>query len=191
MAFAGPATSDASSYAIEAPARGRVVASAVMPGDKIDAMAAAVTIDTSDELWVEGQLPSYLVPRIGPGDRIQVRGGPEGVVLSVGGSLDTSTRSAKLIATMPSHSGLLPGQTVTVTVVQKAATGSLSVPAAAVARIGNVESVFVRSESGFTLVPVEVSGRSPTTATISANIPQGAQVAASGIPQLEQMLAAE
>lgn len=191
LALAGTASTAAGTYTIQAPAAGRIVETAVMPGDKIDAMAAAVTIDTSDELWVEAQLPAHLVSRVAPGDRVRITDGPEGKVISVGGSLDKMTRSAKLIASVPSGSGLLTGQMVTLSVVQQAATGSLSVPSSAIARINNVENVFVRSDTGFTLVPVEVAGRSPDAATIQGAIAQGAEVAASGIPQLEQMLGAE
>ena len=162
-----------------------------MPGDKIEAMSPAVTIDTSDELWIEAQLPAHLVSRIMPGDRIRVMDGPEGKVVSVGGSLDKLTRSAKLIASVPVASGLLPGQMVTLSVVQKAVVGARSVPAGALARIDGVEGVFVRNETGFTLTPVEVAGRSPQAATVFGNLPEGATVAATGLPQLEQMLGAE
>lgn len=191
MALAGSGPSPSGSYTITAPAAGRVVETAVMPGDKIEMMAAAVMIDTSNELWIEAQLPAHLVSRVMPGDRIQVVDGPEGVVKSVGGSLDKMTRSAKLIATVPAGSGLLPGQMVTLTIMQHAATGALSVPSSAVVRINNADGVFMRNDNGFKLVPVEVSGRDPVTATISGDLPHGAQVAASGIPQLEQMLGAE
>lgn len=189
--LAGKASTAAGTYSIHAPAAGRIVETSVMPGDKIDAMGATVTIDTSDELWVEAQLPAHLVPRVAAGDRIRVNDGPEGKVISVGGSLDKMTRSAKLYASIPSDSGLLPGQMVSLSVVQQAATGALSVPASAIARINNIENVFVRNGTGFTLVPVEVAGRSPGAATIHGAIPHGAEVAASGIPQLEQMLGAE
>lgn len=188
LVLGGITSGENGSYTIKAPEAGRVVEASVMPGDKIEAMAAAVTIDTSDELWIEAQLPALLVTRIRPGDRVKVEGGPEGIVVSVGGSLDKLTRSAKLIAKVPADSGLLPGQMVTVSVVQPAATGALSVPASAIARIHDVESVFVRSETGFRLVPVEVAGRSPSAATIVGDLAPGAEVAASGLPELEQLL---
>jgi RND family efflux transporter MFP subunit len=191
LALAGSTTSSTGSYTIMAPAAGRVVETAVMPGDKIEMMAPAVTIDTRNELWIEAQLPAHLVTQVTPGDRIQVVGGPEGIVKSVGGSLDKMTRSAKLIATVPAGSGLLPGQSVTLTIMQRAATGALSVPSSAVVRINNSDGVFVRNDGGFKLVPVEVSGRDPVSATISGDLPRGAQVAASGLPQLEQLLGAE
>lgn len=191
LSIGGITSLGAGSYSIHAPASGRVVETRVVPGDKIDAMAPAVTIDTSDELWIEGQLPSQLVARVAIGDRIKVANGPEGKIVAIGGSLDKMTRSAKLIASVPANSGLLPGQMVTLTVVQQAATGALSVPSSAVARIKETEGVFVRNDSGFTLVPVTVAGRSPEAATVVGNIAGDARVAASGLPQLEQMLEAD
>lgn len=184
------ATTDGS-YTIIASASGRVVETTVMPGDKTEAMAAAVIIDTSDEICIEAQVPAALVGNVSPGDRIRIAGGPEGKVVSVAGSLDKLTRSAKLIASVPTDSGLLPGQLVSVSIVQRSASGALSVPASAVARINQVQGVFVRSEKGFSLVPVEVAGKSAETATIIADIPHGAEVAASGLVQLEQMLGTE
>lgn len=191
LVLGGINSTDVGNYTINAPEEGRVVEASVMPGDKIETMAPAVTIDTSDELWVEAQLPAHLVSRITPGDRIKVMDGPEGKVVSVGGSLDKLTRSASLIASVPADSGLLPGQMVTLSIIQKAAAGALSVPASAVTRINGVQGVFVRNETGFKLVPVEVAGRSPSEATVLGNLPEGAAVAASGLPQLEQMLGVE
>lgn len=191
LELAGTASTTAGTYTIQAPAAGRIVETSVLPGDKVDAMAPAVTIDTNDELWVEAQLPVHLVSRVAPGDRVQISNGPEGKVISVGGTLDKLTRSAKLVASIPADSGLLAGQMVTLSVMQKAETGSLSVPSSAIARINNVESVFLRSKTGFTLVPVEVAGRSQVSATVLGAIPAGAEIAASGIPQLEQMLGVE
>ncbi len=191
LVIGGISSTSPGHYTVKAPEAGRVVEASVMPGDKIEAMAPAVTIDTSDELWIEAQLPAHLVSRIAPGDRIKVIDGPEGKVVSVGGSLDKLTRSAKLIASVPAESGLLPGQMVTLSVVQKAVTGARSVPSSAVARINGIEGVFVRSETGFILTPVKVEGRSPLAATVIGNIPESAAVAASGLPQLEQMLDAE
>lgn len=191
LALGSIADANSGAYTIKSPAAGRVVETAVMPGYKIETMAAAVVVDTSEELWVEAQLPAQLVPHVAVDDRIRITDGPEGKVVSVGGSLDKMTRSAKLIASVPANSKLLPGQLVSLSIVQQAAAGALSVPASAVARINDVESVFVRNDSGFTLIPVEVAGRSPASATIHGNIAHDAQVAASGIPQLEQMLRAD
>ncbi len=191
LTIGGIIVAEGGRYAITAPADGRVVEATVMPGDKVDAMAAAVTLDLSGELWIEAQAPSDLAARIKPGDRIQVVDGPEGRVISIAGSLDRMTRSARMLASVPAGSGLMAGQLVTVSVVQEATTGSLSVPESAVAHVKDQHGVFVRNDTGFALVPVKVAGRSLKDATILGDVPENAQVASSGLPELEQMLGSE
>ncbi|MEQ1719090.1 MAG: efflux RND transporter periplasmic adaptor subunit [Hyphomicrobium sp.] len=189
LEIGGITIGEAGTYTIAAPAAGRVVSTNAMPGDKVDAMTAAVTIDTSNELWIEGQVPADLVPRIKIGDAIQVVDGPGGKVVAIGNVLDRLTRSATLYASVPANSGLIPGQMVTLGISQEAEIGSLAVPSSAVARIKNRDGVFVRNSAGFRLVPVMVRGRSPHSATVAGEVPHDAQVATSGLPQLEQMLA--
>jgi multidrug efflux pump subunit AcrA (membrane-fusion protein) len=154
-------------------------------------MAAAATIDTSDELWLEVQVPADIVSLIKFGDVVQVEDGLQGRVVSIGGSLDRLTRSTVMFATIPTDAGLLPGQMVNVNIIRATETGGLVVPSSAVVMLDKRSSVFVRSDSGFSLVQVELRGRSPDVATISGPLGKEAQVAASGIPQLERLLAGE
>ncbi len=175
-------------YILPAPQDGTIVEVSAMPGDKVDAMAAALTLDTSAELWVEVQVPANLVRSIKPGDAIEVIGGPEGRVVSLGGSLQRTSRSASLYASVPADSGLLPGQLVSINLLRATVTGALSVPTTAVTRFADKNAVFVRNDGGFTLTPVEVRGQSMKVATIVGELSANAHVAASGIPQLEQML---
>ncbi len=178
-------------YTIPAPQDGIVVEASAMPGDKVDTMAATVTLDTSAELWIEVQVPASLVSSVKPGDAVQIVGGPEGRVVSLGVSLQRTTRSASLYASVPADSGLLPGQLVSINLQRATVTGAMSVPAAAVARFADKNGVFVRNDGGFTLTPVEVRGQSTNVATIVGELTADAQVAASGLPQLEQMLQGE
>lgn len=178
-------------YSIPAAQDGTVVEVNAMPGDMIDAMDAVVTVDTSNELWVEAQVPANLVPLIKPGTIIQVVGGPEGRVVSVGTALQGMTRSALLYASIPASSGLMAGQLVSIQLQRPAVPGAVSVPAKAVARIAGKSAVFVRNDTGFTIKPVELRGKSTEAATIIGDLPPDSQVAASGLPQLEQMLQGE
>jgi cobalt-zinc-cadmium efflux system membrane fusion protein len=178
-------------YSIPAAQDGTVVEVNAMPGDTIAAMGAVVTVDTSNKLWVEVQVPASVVELIKPGSAIQIVGGPKGHVVSVGTSLQRMTRSALLYAAIPASSGLLVGQLVTVQLQRPAVPGAVSVPANAVARIAGQSAVFVRNDSGFTIKTVELRGQSADAATIVGDLPPDARVAASGLPQLEQMLQGE
>ena len=178
-------------YSIPAAQDGTVVEVNAMPGDTVAAMGAVVTVDTSNKLWVEVQVPASVVELIKPGSAIQIVGGPKGHVVSVGTSLQRMTRSALLYAAIPASSGLLVGQLVTVQLQRPAVPGAVSVPANAVARIAGQSAVFVRNDSGFTIKTVELRGQSADAATIVGDLPPDAQVAASGLPQLEQMLQGE
>ena len=96
-----------------------------------------------------------------------------------------------LYAAVPSNSGLLAGQLVSVLLQRPAVGGAFSVPSKAVARIDGHSAVFVRNNAGFEVAPVELRGRSTEVATIVGNLPSDAMVAASGLPELEQMLLGE
>jgi membrane fusion protein, heavy metal efflux system len=190
-ALNGIITRDDGQYALPAPTDGKIAETLVMPGEKVEAMAGAVTIDTSDELWVQVEVPADVVSLVKPNDIVQIANGPTGRVVSIGGSLNRATRSAVMYAAIPANSGLLPGQIVSVSILRPTVTGSVNVPASAVVRIGDQPTVFVRSQTGFKLVPVQLRGKSQSTATISGPLTREAQVAASGLPQLERLSAGE
>lgn len=175
-------------YTIVASSDGRVDEVTAMPGDAVQPMGPVVTFDTSNQIWVEAQVSADLVRKIQVGDKVQIIDGPEGVVVSIGGSLDKMTRSATLFASLPDDSSLLPGQMVTISVLRPAITGSLEVPSSAVSWINERHAVFVRQPEGFRLATVTVRGRSPSVATVTGDLAAGEMVAASGLPQLEFIL---
>lgn len=191
LSLGGISVGEGGQYTITAPDSGVVIETQAMPGMSFEAMAPAITIGSSDEVWIEAQVPAGLVTRIRPGDAVQVIDGPVGTVVSISGSLDRATRSASMLASVPVGAGLLPGQMVTLSIMRPTETGGLDVPAAAVAWIDETHAVFVRSDSGFTLTPVTLRGKSPMGATVAGDVLPGQEVAASGLPQLEAMLAGE
>lgn len=178
------------SYTLFAPTTGRVVEARVAPGASLEAMAAAVVLDDTSELWLEAQVPASLLGRIKIGDDIVVGKTTGGRVVSIGGALDPMTRSAIMLVALPAGSGLVAGQMVTLTVSHDAPSDAVSVPRSSVSIIGGEPMVFVRTSEGFALTPVKVRGRSSETATIEGDLKPGQQVASSGIAQLEKMQAA-
>ncbi len=182
---------EAGRYTIVAPADGKIVIATVQPGSHVEAMAAAVTVSTSDDLWIEAQLPADLVQQVRPGDTVQISETQQGTVLSVGGTLDAMTRSATLLAVVPAGSPLIAGQLVSITLNKRAETGSYEVPAAAVAWINNAHAVFARNRDGFALTPIVLKGKSRASATVTGALEPDQEIAASGLPQLEALLQGE
>jgi len=154
-------------------------------------MSPAVVLDTSDELWVEAQLPASLMGKVRSGDTIRLEGDASGKVLSVGHSLDPKTRSATLIGTIPASLGFVLGQMVTLSIHREAAVGGLDVPAQSVVWLAGAPSVFVRTESGFAVMAVTLKGKTLLRATIEADLSPGRKVAISGLAELENMIAGE
>ena len=179
------------SYTLVAQKAGRVVEANVGPGDTINGMDPAVIIDTSDELWVEAQLPASLIGKVRPGDSIRLGDSTTGKVLSVGHTLDPKTRSAKLIGSIPASSKYVTGQMVTLSIHREAAAGGFDVPAQSVVWVAGTPSVFVRTEAGFAVLPVALKGKTLHGATIEGNLAAGQKVAVSGLAQLENMMGAE
>ncbi|CFX14361.1 Efflux transporter, RND family, MFP subunit [Candidatus Filomicrobium marinum] len=175
-------------YTIVAANDGRVDEVSALPGAAVEANAPVATLVLGDEIWIEAQVSADLVTKIRPGDKVQVVDGPIGVVVSIGGSLDKLTRSAKLLARLPTDARLLRGEMVTISVMREATMGSLEVPASAVSWINDHHAVFVRQNSGFRLAPVSVNGRSQSSATVTGDLTAGEMVAASGLPQLQFIL---
>jgi membrane fusion protein, heavy metal efflux system len=176
-------------YTLTALQPGRVIENRATPGSSLDTMAAAVIIDTSDELWVEAQLPAMFVNRLAEGDEIAVANAIVGRVISVGSSLDPMTRSATLLARLPKNSGFVAGQMTTVTVSKPAAKGAFSIPSRSITRIDGKPTVFLRVADGFAPTPVSIRGKTADAATIEGEIKAGQEVAVTGIAQLEKMLA--
>jgi cobalt-zinc-cadmium efflux system membrane fusion protein len=178
-------------YTLVAQRAGRIVEANVEPGANIAAMSAAVILDTSDEVWVEAQLPASLMGKVRPGDSIRLGEGATGKVLSVGHTLDPKTRSAKLIGTIPASAGFVVGQMVTLSIHRESASGGFDVPAQSVVWMAGTPSVFVRTETGFTVLPVTLKGKTLHAATIEGDLVAGQKVAVSGLAQLENMIGAE
>lgn len=179
------------SYALIAQHAGRIVDASVGPGASIAAMATAVTIDTSDDLWVDAQLPASLIGKVRSGDTIRLENGTMGKVLSVSHSIDRKTRSAILTGSIPARSGFVPGQMVTLSIHRKAMQSGLDVPAAAVVWLHGKPSVFVRTETGFSVREITLKGKTLIAATVEGPLTPGQKVAVTGLAQLENLIGGE
>ncbi|PPQ26957.1 hypothetical protein CCR94_21275 [Rhodoblastus sphagnicola] len=180
------------SYTLTAPNDGRIVEIRPTPGAAVQAMEAAVLIDTSEELWLQAQLPGQMVGKVRVGDLIELPDGDAGKVISVGITLDPVTRSTTLLAEIPSRRDHMTGQATTIMVVRPATAREFEISADAIAWIGGNPHVFVRTKGGFLPVGILVKGRTANVATVeSEGLKSGQKLATNGLAQLEKMMTGE
>ena len=180
-------------YRLISPQSGRIASVDVHVGDQVAAMAPVMTIDTRSELWLEGALPASAVGRVAPGDTVRVDGmaSVTGEVVAVGASIDPKTRSATMRARLNAPGALVGGQTVRLTVLQRAGENDLTLPRAAVVDLGGSPAVFVQRQGGFEAVPVRVLARGPADATVRGRLAAGDRAAISGLSELKAANARE
>lgn len=96
-----------------------------------------------------------------------------------------------MIGSIPASAGYVVGQMVTLSIHREAMAGGFDVPAQSVVWLSGTPSVFVRTASGFKVLPVTLKGKTLHGATIEAPLAAGEMVAISGLAQLENMAGAE
>ena len=180
------------SYSLTAPRDGRVVEVRAAPGVAVQAMDAAVLVYTSEELWLQAQLPGQMFGKVRVGDQIELPDGDSGKVISVGISLDPVTRSTTLFAEIPARRDHMTGEATTILIVRPAVVREFEIAADAIAWIGGSPHVFVRTANGYLPVGILVKGKTADVATVeSEGLKSGQKLATNGLAQLEKMMAGE
>jgi cobalt-zinc-cadmium efflux system membrane fusion protein len=168
-----------------APIAGRVAKVAATTGAPLDGTNAPFVIDAAGPYGLELQLPERLAANVRPGMAVVLPDGSRGRILSVAPGLDPATRSVMARAALGHAPGLLSGRALSVTILGDATSGAVSVPAAAVVRVGGRDTVFVAAAGGgFAARPVTVGGRAGADAVLTEGLKPGERVAVSGIPEL-------
>jgi len=190
------------SATLRAPIAGRVAKVSVETGGPVGGDMAPFVIENTAALTLDLQLPERLAGKVGPGMPVSVTRGEgmetaTGRLLSVAASLDPATRSIAAKASLPAAPGFVPGQGVTAVIADPSAQGGsgVSVPSAAVTRIGGQDYVFVAmpGKAGTTFAKRKVTlvadagGRS----VLGAGLKPGERVAVSGVAELKSMLGGE
>ncbi len=174
------------SYTVKASISGTVSQVNVGVGDNVAAMSALLIINGSADLWVNVQVPVRLIGEVAPEDLIIYPSGGVGEILSIQKVIDPRTRAGTLIATVPTSETVIQGQLLTVQVARHTPGDSLViVPSPAVVKIGGVDRVFRRSDDGFNLIDVNVSGATNGAKILRSTILPGDRVATRGLVELK------
>jgi cobalt-zinc-cadmium efflux system membrane fusion protein len=176
-------------YTLRAPIAGRVSSASAATGGAIDGMAAPFVIDATNRFAIEAQLPERFIGQVRAGDRIMLPGGGIGIVTTVGVTIDPQTRAAILKASVPALPGLVAGRAISVGLMARPVAGAVSVPAAAVVRVGGQPMVFCETAGGFAMRPVTLvtAGGGAGANTVVTGLPTGTRVAVSGVSELKAL----
>lgn len=182
---------------LRAPISGRVAHVAIEAGGPVDGMTAPFVIENDSAYRIDLQLPERLAREVRPGMAVEVElagdgGAPVtvgGQILSVAPSIDPMTRSVMAKASIGAVPGLVAGRNVMVVISGEGSAAGVSVPAAAVSRIGDADYVFVRTGDRFARRKVTVVAAAGGRSVISGGLKAGEVVATGGIPELKAMTA--
>lgn len=167
----GPSDAVTQTFALRAPIDGEVVARAISPGVEVQgqygggAALELFTIGELDRLWVVGDVYEMDVTRVKVGSKVSVGllavpGKPIAATVEwVSGTLDPSTRTAKVRASVDNHDRTLKPEmyaTLSILVDERRA---LAIPRSALLRLGDRTAVFV--EKGATADGKRVFARVP------------------------------
>lgn len=184
------AASNDGTITLRAPISGRVTTVAVDAGSPVGSGPAPFLIENAARLRLDLQIPERLAGQARPGMVVHVEQdghGGTGHLLSVGSSIDPTTRSLAAKASLDRDAELIPGKSVMVTLAGTSGGTGVSVPTQAVTHIGDHDVVFRRENKGFRAVGVTVAGQIGGRAVLSAGVTAGQQVASSGIAELKSL----
>ncbi|MXP30038.1 efflux RND transporter periplasmic adaptor subunit [Porphyrobacter algicida] len=184
---------------LRAPIGGRVSHVGIETGGAVDTMTAPFVIENTGAYQIDLQLPERLARRVKPGMPIQARVNTDGSgaiavsgeVISVAPSIDPATRSIMAKASIGAAPGVVAGRNVSVN-ISDTASGNVSgvtVPASALVRLDDKDTVFVKGVKGFLPRAVKLAARTGDTVVIEKGLQAGEEVATSSTAELKAMAA--
>ncbi len=173
--LSGSAELSEESYLLKAPISGTVVAATLVPGSFVEAGAPLYHVVDLSRVWVEARVPEDALNRIAGAKRAEVTlpgaetvtvGGQRGGLVTVGGVLDSATRTAPAIFAVPNPNGRFR---IGMTAEVRALTGATS-PAPVVLRSAVVD------DNGRPIAYVQTGGESFERRELVLGVKQGDSV---------------
>ena len=181
------AKGDDGTYTLTAPIDGVVSMAKIQTGAAIEDMAAPFVVDAPDHYEMEAQIPERLIGTISPGMRVQIPGGAQARVTSVGKVIQPETRSALMKAKIEGTTPVVAGTASTVSVYASAPAGAAVVPKTAVTEIDNAAIVFVKTPNGFDVRAVTKAGTGGEHIVVTSGLKPGESVVVAGVSELKSM----
>lgn len=173
-------------YTIFAPISGRVTRASIQAGAPVDGASAPYVIDAPGKFEVNAQLPERLIGQVRPGMTVRL-GALHGSVTAVGSTIDPATRSVLVKANLPPGADAVSGRAASMSLFGPAPANAVSVPSAAVTRLGGRDVVFVPVPEGYRPRPVTTGGTIGGTTIVLSGLRAGEQVVSSGASALKSL----
>lgn len=174
---------------LHAPAAGVVLEQLATVGQRTDGSLPLYRIADLSVLWLQIQSPADQAAALATGATVQVEGmDAQATLQAIGRHVDPKTQNLYLRAEVTRGTERLrPGQFVQVRIHRAfpSGSGAFEVPASAVARSGGKDYVFVRTDTGFRVQPVQVSQREHGKVVITAGLSGNDRLATSGIAAIK------
>lgn len=173
-------------YPLTAPISGRVVEKHIVPGEAIEADTDAFEVADLSTVWVDLSVYQRDLGIVREGQTVVVDAGPgqprtRGTITYVRPVVGEETRTAIARAVIENPEGMLrPGQFVTGLIAVDEAEVDVVVPGSAVIEVEGAPSVFVQTEEGFVVRPVEVGDRAGDRVAIASGLEAGGRYVAEG-----------
>lgn len=176
---------------ILAPIAGTVMERMGVAGTRVDLLAPLYRIADLSELWLEINIPQERANEVKIGDSVQLdsprQDGPAVAnisLLSQNVNPGNQTVLARAVV-RDGRSTVRPGQRLNIRIIQTAVTPAYRVPNTAIAQHEGKAYLFIRSDTGFDVVPVAVLGKQGESSIIEGNLAGREEIAVKGAVALK------
>lgn len=172
---------------------GIITSISVKPGQRVDAATSLLNIAEVDTLWVDIQVPSVAIENVNIGAVVTIVGTDVvGSINSISPVISAGNQFVTIRAEVKKAKGKLrPGEYVSVDIPVSSEGNTWDLPLSAIARNKEESVVFVRTDKGFSVRPVEVTASTGQYVRIAGDLKQLDQVAVSGVIALKGAWLAE
>lgn len=172
---------------ISAPISGTVLQSSAVVGQRLSANAPLFRIANIERLWLELAIAQDRIGVLAVGDKVKVVDtAAEAEIILLGRHVEEQTQTilARAVVKEP-QTALRPGQTVNTQVVKRIDKAAFKLPQSALVQSEGKDHVFVRTEQGFEVRPVEVLGRHQNDVIVTGTLIGSETIAVRGAAALK------
>jgi len=171
------------------PITGVVLEKMASAGERLNSLSPLYRIAKLSTLWLEIAIVHEKIAQIQVGDEVAILNTPiTAKIVLLGNSVNPSNQSVLVRAVInQSNPAVRVGQAVTIQLVRANTQTAFTVPSTAVAQNGGKSYLFVRSQTGFNVVPIAVIAKQGTDLLFTGALKGTEQVASKGAVALKAL----